>query len=317
MNTKRVSIIWKVSRETFTSVIASSRSYREALTRLGYSTGSAGNLNTLKKRIQEEHIDDTHIKFKPRRSRKLIPLANVLVENSTYQRRNLKRRLVLEGLLKHECCKCGNSGHWQGDKLVLQLDHENGINNDNRLSNLRLLCPNCHSQTKNFSGRNRKPRPLKPSELDPHWRRQSHPELRKVPRPSYTQLVELVKKYPMIKIGSLCGVSDNAVRKWCKSYGIPATRVGIKSLRKPIELGQRQPIALLPERCETSVAQVSVNQNTPIQVSENVPLFDLGVPFYVPTRSSKLKARLAYELGIVKSNHNLERIRPNKMHEVK
>ena len=68
----------------------------------------------------------------------------------------MKSRLIKEEILEYKCALCGNTGEWQGQSLTLQLDHINGINNDNRLKNLRLLCPNCHSQTKTFSGRNKR-----------------------------------------------------------------------------------------------------------------------------------------------------------------
>ena len=68
-------------------------------------------------------------------------------------RAGVRKRLLDEGLLKARCSDCGIS-HWQGRELSLHRDHLNGLNEDNRLINLRLLCPNCHSQTPTFSGRN-------------------------------------------------------------------------------------------------------------------------------------------------------------------
>lgn len=72
-------------------------------------------------------------------------------------RRTVRKRLLEEGILRHECYECGIT-HWFGKALTLQLDHINGINDDNRIENLRMLCPNCHSQTDTFSGKNRRKR---------------------------------------------------------------------------------------------------------------------------------------------------------------
>lgn len=83
-----------------------------------------------------------------------IPLENILVENSTYQTNNLKRRLFEQGLLQDQCAWCGLGSTWNGKSISLHLDHINGINNDHRISNLRVLCPNCHSQTDTYAGRN-------------------------------------------------------------------------------------------------------------------------------------------------------------------
>jgi hypothetical protein len=68
-------------------------------------------------------------------------------------RRSIKRRLLELNLLKNECSRCGIA-QWRGKPLIIHIDHINGINDDWRLANLRMLCPNCHSQTPTFSGRN-------------------------------------------------------------------------------------------------------------------------------------------------------------------
>ncbi len=67
---------------------------------------------------------------------------------------NIKRRLLAAGLLEERCGECGLS-EWRGKRLVIQIDHINGICTDNRLENLRMLCPNCHSQTETFGARNK------------------------------------------------------------------------------------------------------------------------------------------------------------------
>jgi hypothetical protein len=86
-----------------------------------------------------------------------IPLDEILIENSAYQDTSaLRKRLIREGVLVETCAECGIGPTWNGRRLVLQLDHINGERSDNRRENLRLLCPNCHSQTPTFSGRKNK-----------------------------------------------------------------------------------------------------------------------------------------------------------------
>lgn len=70
-------------------------------------------------------------------------------------RKSIKCRLLEAGLLTNVCNQCGLS-EWQGKKLAIQIDHINGVRTDNRLENLRMLCPNCHSQTETYGGRNTK-----------------------------------------------------------------------------------------------------------------------------------------------------------------
>jgi Zn finger protein HypA/HybF involved in hydrogenase expression len=78
----------------------------------------------------------------------------IFCENSTYARHNLKRKIIQRKLIEYKCACCDLIDSWNNKKLSLQIDHINGVNNDNRLENLRFLCPNCHSQTETYSGKN-------------------------------------------------------------------------------------------------------------------------------------------------------------------
>ena len=77
------------------------------------------------------------------------------IQNSTLARHVIKKRIIRDNLLDYKCSCCGLTDYWNGKKLSLQLDHINGINNDNRLENLRFLCPNCHSQQDTYASKNR------------------------------------------------------------------------------------------------------------------------------------------------------------------
>jgi|SRR5580700_406856 hypothetical protein len=78
-----------------------------------------------------------------------------LLSDPKRNRKHVKARLVGEGLLKNRCQSCGLAS-WREKPLNMHLDHINGVRNDNRLENLRMLCPNCHSQTPTYGGRNLK-----------------------------------------------------------------------------------------------------------------------------------------------------------------
>lgn len=111
----------------------------------------------------------------PRPSR-TIPLDEVLVENSFYNRTKLKARLYEAGLRERQCQLCGQGERWNGRGMSLILDHINGVAIDNRLENLRIVCPNCAATLDTHCGRkNRLDRG--PAEL-PAPRQRISPEVR-------------------------------------------------------------------------------------------------------------------------------------------
>lgn len=84
-----------------------------------------------------------------------FPLETVCVENSTYARHCLKRRIIDEGLIEHKCAMCGLGPVWMGKPMPLILDHKNGVNNDHRLTNLRFVCSNCDTQLPTYKAKNK------------------------------------------------------------------------------------------------------------------------------------------------------------------
>lgn len=233
MTRKRTSLIWTISKEEIQKILNESCSFVEVLKKLGLCEHS-GNHRTLKERIEFDDLNIEALKekrielTKKRLVKEKIPLSEILVENSNYRdSKSLKKRLLDDNLLKYVCEKCNNDGSWMGHKLTLQLEHKNGDHKDNRLENLCFLCPNCHSQTETYAGRNSS---LKKSRICIDCKGKTKGKgskcLKCVHRKQQkffvtkNELEELVKKLPMTKIGIKFGVSDNAIRKRCRKLGV-------------------------------------------------------------------------------------------------
>jgi 5-methylcytosine-specific restriction endonuclease McrA len=90
-----------------------------------------------------------------------VPMRDLLVAGRRRNRSHVKARLLKSGLKEGRCDDCGIA-EWRGRPLPMELHHVNGDGTDNRLTNLRLLCPNCHSQTGNWGGRAKAMRARRP-----------------------------------------------------------------------------------------------------------------------------------------------------------
>lgn len=168
------------------------------------------------------------------------PLEEILVPGSTYNRTALKRRLYQEGLKTPRCELCGQGEFWRGKRIALILDHVNGVSDDNRLENLRIVCPNCAATLETHCGRkNREPvlprvclrcgRSFLPNfraqqycsrECGSRWNRKGvkRSGARKVERPPREQLLHEVNQLGYLAVGRKYGVSDNAIRKWLRQF---------------------------------------------------------------------------------------------------
>lgn len=141
------------TRQELQKIADSCSSRHDILLKMGYSASGGTSKVALKEALLKNNIDVSHFKI----TKSQYQLDEVLIENSRYSNRSkLKERLLKAGLLEYRCASCGNTGEWNGKPLTLQLEHKNGVSNDNRLENLCFLCPNCHSQTRTYAGRNKR-----------------------------------------------------------------------------------------------------------------------------------------------------------------
>lgn len=150
--------IYKLSDEQFVELLKKSSTISEVLFKLGYTVkGNSWGYSQVKRRMDDLNLDYSIFKGKSAviKTNKLnnVKKEDILKENCKHQRTVLRRYIIKNNLIPYKCAICGCT-EWQGKTLSLELDHINGVNNDNRLENLRFLCPNCHSQTSTYGSRN-------------------------------------------------------------------------------------------------------------------------------------------------------------------
>lgn len=150
--------IYEITDEQFVELIKSSTNISEVLFKLGYTVkGNSWGFSNVRRRMDDLNIPMSAFKGKSamiQSSREKDLTAEMLFKENCKHNRNCLRRFIIKNdLLPYKCAICG-AKEWNGKTLSLELDHINGINNDNRLENLRFLCPNCHSQTTTYGSRN-------------------------------------------------------------------------------------------------------------------------------------------------------------------
>ncbi len=276
----------RISNEDFKRFVEESHTYADVCRKIGWKP-QGGNYRYVKKYINELELDISHFTMKGKVNSGVKhnekKVEDYLTTNSYIKADRLKWKLFSTSLKEYKCEKCGRT-HWEGEQISLQLHHINGDNTDNRLENLQILCPNCHSQTDNYCGANNRHddvskkyycrccgkemdkthtglceecyEALVGGKLDatrmlPHPRvrrygicvdcgKQINAESvrcdecnkklqRKVERPSKEELNQLLKESNFSAIGRTYGVSDNAVRKWCKYYDLPYRKKDIEN----------------------------------------------------------------------------------------
>lgn len=200
--------IYKLSDEQFVELLKKSSTISEVLFKLGYTVkGNSWGYSQVKRRMDDLNLDYSIFKGKSAviKTAKLnnVKKEDILKENCKHQRTVLRRYVIKNNLIPYKCAICGCT-EWQGKTLSLELDHINGINNDNRLENLRFLCPNCHSQTSTYGSRNQQ---LNSSEYD------IPDDLRKMVEEKYNE-VKSVKK-----VSSILGIRRCVVTKIVNESG--------------------------------------------------------------------------------------------------
>jgi hypothetical protein len=149
-------ILEKFSNEELETFLNESFSLWDFCKKVGYKNKSSRVYTSVKNNLSKRNInlEKYPVLWKRIGLTRKKDDKEIFSKDSTYERKDLKRKIIKENLLPYKCSCCGIFD-WLGNPLSLQLDHINGVNNDNRLENLRFLCPNCHTQTPTWGYNNR------------------------------------------------------------------------------------------------------------------------------------------------------------------
>ena len=235
-----MAIVDNYSKEEFEQIAKESKTIPEFLKNLGYKSDSTKTRNVLMRKIEEYNLDISHLKQRPEFIKRTEQ--NIFIENSTASQHTLRDWYKKGEYTPYICSICGQEPIWQGKELTLILDHINGSNHDDRLENLRWVCPNCNQQLETTGFKK-----IRISEKEKVYcvdcgkeicngsircidcaNKHKIKPIEELPI-TREELKNLIRNTSFVQIGNKYGVTDNAIRKWCDKFNLPRKKSDINS----------------------------------------------------------------------------------------
>jgi HNH endonuclease. len=256
----------KIELNLLIEIVKKSESFRDVKSSLGFSKDD-GSLNVkLKSIFKDYNINYQHFRGQghQKNKNKKIPIEEYLSNKRKITSHKLRNRLLEEGIFEHKCFCCGNT-LWLGNPIPLELHHKDGNKLNNNLSNLELRCPNCHYFTDTYKSKNRTKinnkdktttinKKLKRTKkikqktkkhcpicntiisskstlcinCEKQKRRKEALKAKEEKGITREFLKQEIRTKPFTTIAKEQGVSDNAIRKWCKKFNLPHKSTEIK-----------------------------------------------------------------------------------------
>lgn len=228
------------SQQEIENIVKISNSYKDFARKIGYCNSPSGVVITnLKEKLQNYDTSHFYTSTNIKRSEE-----NIFCENSTVSQKVLRNWYKKGNYTSYVCSICGQEPLWQEKELTLILDHINGINNDDRIENLRWVCPNCNQQLPTTGSRNPNRKNFAKKyycidcgkEISKNSTRCAECNAKSKTIPieemliSREELKHLIRNYPFTTIGKRYAVSDNAIRKWCEKFNLPKKKTEINNI---------------------------------------------------------------------------------------
>lgn len=286
------SLIDKYSKDALEMIVSLSNSMAELVINLGYKSRHGKNYETVQKRLDQYEISTSH--FNEAVKRRVVTEEDVFCIDSTVSQSTLRRFYLNRKDTEYKCAECGIGSVWNSNPLSLQLDHKDGDNTNNLPENLRWLCPNCHSQTKTFAGKNNKNKKKKTTKehycidcgkkiLSSSLRcKECHSKIQSIHQiPFKDELESLLKSHNgnFTSVANVYNVSPATIRRWCDKHNISTHSKDYK-IHKPRKI-KKECVAYEVEQIDILTGNVIATFNS-IREAERITgiyhIFDASNP---------------------------------------